>query len=276
MSGLMNIPGQLCSLRRWERIDDTSQERDIFTRIGRFLPAENLHNLVQSWMERSGMVSSKFFTISATALLSLISRECLGEPFGGSVTGILVREILVRRTNIFAIILVRPDPNFRKYWSASEKLVRVRLRLLNATRKVQQELYSAYSGGQLLCRIQCSCSVYLGTTLNTNVSQWNYIYCYVTDTEKLRHWTAGNESRVIYTYNDCNAKLCLSSSTQQHALRMIPLLTRITKINTIFFDSGSRQRQNRDSFFSCRVLFFCGWACVGNGDIFPAGNQVAS
>ena len=99
-------------------------------------------------------------------------------------------------------------------------------------------------------------SVYLGTTLNTYVSQWNYIYCYVTDTEKLRHWTAGNESRVIYTYNDCNAKLCLSSSTQQNALRMIPLLTRITKYHLLWFRESTETKQGQFLFLQSPFLLW--------------------
>ena len=46
----------------------------------------------------------------------------------GSVTGILVREILVRGTKIFSGKLVRPDRFFREKWSASGKLVRIMVR----------------------------------------------------------------------------------------------------------------------------------------------------
>ena len=45
-----------------------------------------------------------------------------------SVTGILVREILVRGTKIFSGKLVRPDRFFREKWSASGKLVRTMVR----------------------------------------------------------------------------------------------------------------------------------------------------
>ena len=46
----------------------------------------------------------------------------------GTVTGILVREILVRGTKIFSGKLVRPDRFFREKWSASGKLVRIMVR----------------------------------------------------------------------------------------------------------------------------------------------------
>ena len=49
-------------------------------------------------------------------------------PVGGSVTGIWVREILVRGTKIFSGKLVRPDRFFREKWSASGKLVRIMVR----------------------------------------------------------------------------------------------------------------------------------------------------
>ena len=45
-----------------------------------------------------------------------------------TVTGILVREILVRGTKIFSGKLVRPDRFFREKWSASGKLVRIMVR----------------------------------------------------------------------------------------------------------------------------------------------------
>ena len=45
-----------------------------------------------------------------------------------SVTGILVRGILVRGTKIFSGKLVRPDRFFREKWSASGKLVRIMVR----------------------------------------------------------------------------------------------------------------------------------------------------
>ena len=48
--------------------------------------------------------------------------------YAGPVTGILVREILVRGTKIFSGKLVRPDRFFREKWSASGKLVRIMVR----------------------------------------------------------------------------------------------------------------------------------------------------
>ena len=70
ISGLIAIPGKSLSFARLERIEDTSQDRENFARIGRCLVSVYFPSLWQSRSEWSGTCGSTDFTISVMALVS--------------------------------------------------------------------------------------------------------------------------------------------------------------------------------------------------------------
>ena len=81
ISGLIAIPGKSLSFARLERIEDTSQDRENFARIGRCLVSVYFPSLWQSHSEWSGTCGSTDFMISVMALVSCMLRRCLLEPF---------------------------------------------------------------------------------------------------------------------------------------------------------------------------------------------------